>query len=363
MKKLICMMLCAALSAALFAGCQSGAASSASSAQSAAASSSAPASQAETPASSAASSTAPAETVFVSTGTNDTKHTVFVKPEWLKSVIDGKEPESAKYVILEGSWGPVTEAKEYLEAHIPGAVHVNTDSVESEEYWNIRTPEEIEQFLKDNGITKDTTVIVYGKDSGSTRVAFVCLWAGVEDVKVLDGGLKAWQAAGYEVATGEEKPTPVEAFGATVPVHPEYVISMPNEVVEAQKDPAFRLVSVRSQDEFEGKVSGYSYIERAGEPKGAVWGHDEFDYYKEDGTFLDFQDAVKLWEAQGLTEENKLSFYCGTGWRATIPWLMCYENGRKNATLFDGGWFAWQMQEELPVQAITPEEAAAVYAK
>mgnify|MGYP003605601489 FL=1 len=45
------------------------------------------------------------------------------------------------------------------------------------------------------GITKDTTVIVYGPDSGTERVAFVMLWAGVENVKVLDGGLAAWTSS------------------------------------------------------------------------------------------------------------------------------------------------------------------------
>lgn len=296
-------------------------------------------------------------------GTNGTKHAVFVKPEWLKRVLDGQEPESSDYVLMEVSWGTLAQAADYLTAHIPGAVHVNTESVESEKTWNIRTPLEIEQFLTDTGVTKDTTVIVYGANAGAARVAVVCLWAGVQTVKVLDGGLAAWQSAGYPTASGEENPTPVKAFGAAVPVHPEYILSMPDEVLEAQRNPVFRLVSIRSREEFEGKVSGYSYIDRAGEPKGAVWGHDIGDYYRVDGTFIEFRDAVALWEEQGLTPENHLSFYCGTGWRASVPWLLCYANGRKNATCYDGGWYAWQMQADLPVQAITPQEAAARYRK
>lgn len=303
------------------------------------------------------------KTKRVYTGTDGIKHSVFVKPGWLKSLMEGKEPESADYVVAEVSWGPAAEAKAYLTAHLPRAIHINTDAVESEETWNIRTPEEIERFLKSSGITKDTTVIVYGSYSAAARVAFVCLWAGVRNVKVLEGGLKAWQRAGYETDTGEVRPTPVETFGAVIPAHPEYVISMPDDVIEARKNPAFRLVSIRSRDEFEGKSSGYGYIERTGEPKGAVWGHDEFDYCTPDGMLISFWEAVKLWEEQGLKEDNWLSFYCGTGWRASIPWLMCYENGWKNATVYDGGWFAWQKRKELPIQSITPKEAAAVYAK
>jgi thiosulfate/3-mercaptopyruvate sulfurtransferase len=66
-----------------------------------------------------------------------------------------------------------------------------------------------------------------------------------------------------------------------------------------------------------------------------------------------------MWEAQGVTKDNEIAFYYGTGWRATIPFLMAYENGWTNVRLYDGGWFVWQMDEKNPVQAITPEEAAA----
>ncbi|MFT9495467.1 sulfurtransferase [Anaerosolibacter sp.] len=291
------------------------------------------------------------------------KTKVFVSADWVKSVIDGKQPESKDYVIIEAAWGLVNDNKSYLEAHIPGAVHLNTDDIEEPTYWNIRTGDEIGKVMSNYGITKDTTVIVYGADSGATRVAFVCLWAGVENVKVIDGGLDAWKNAGYATNEGIENPkTTTSDFGVTIPAHPEYVLAMPEDVTaEMEKNDTFRLVSIRSLDEFNGKTSGYSYIEKAGEPKGAVWGHDEADYRNEDGTFIDFDKAVAMWNEQGLTADNELAFYCGTGWRATIPWLMAYENGWKNIKLYDGGWFVWQMDPNNPVQAITPEEAAAQY--
>ena len=85
------------------------------------------------------------------------------------------------------------------------------------------------------------------------------------------------------------------------------------------------------------------------------------DYYNEDGTIADFDKAVQMWSEQGITKENEIAYYSGTGWRACVPWLMAYENGWTNVKLFDGGWFAWQMDETNPVQKITPEEAAARY--
>lgn len=279
---------------------------------------------------------------------------VFVSAEWVNAVINSDQAD--EYVIVESSWGTTEEAVQYQEAHIPGAIHVNTDDIEEPEMWNIRTPEEIDTVLTGMGITYDTPVIVYGYDSASTRFAFVCLWAGVEEVYVLDGSWPAWVEAGYETESGIVEPTPVEDFGVTIPQHPEYVMSIDEVVAEQETNPNFRLVSIRSWEEFIGETSGYSYIEKAGEPAGAVWGGDSFDYLNEDGTIKDFEEIEAMLAEWDVTEENDVAFYCGTGWRATLPFLICYENGWENIYLYDGGWYEWQMNPELPVQTGDPRE-------
>lgn len=339
-RKFLSTILCVAMVASLITGCTSK-----------------PAEPASTDAKTADTATTESATASVA------KTKVFVNTEWVKSVIDGQADESKDFKIVEVAWGPVTEDKDYLAAHIPGAIHLNTDDIEEPTYWNIRTADEIKKVFANLGITKDTTVIVYGNDSGATRFAFVCLWAGVENVKVLDGGMAAWTKAGYTTEKDGVTPEPTtKEFGTAIPAHPEYVLAMPEDVKTAMaKNKAFRLVSIRSLDEFEGKTSGYSYIKRAGEPEGAVWGHDEADYRNADGTFVAFDKAVAMWKEQGITQENEIAFYCGTGWRATIPFLMAYENGWTNVKLYDGGWFVWQMDEKNPVQSLTPEEAAAKF--
>lgn len=279
---------------------------------------------------------------------------VYVSPEWLNSVIEGEQPQSENYVILEVSWGEPSD--EYKNTHIPGAIHINTDMIEESTYWNIRTPEEIEQVFEDYGITKDTVVITYGPDiSGAARVAFVCLWGGVEEVHILEGGLNAWLSRNYPTESGIVDPVPVDDFGTTVPAHPEYVLSMPEEVLEAQKDDNFRLVSIRSWEEFIGETSGYSYIERAGEPLGAVWGHDVDAYFNEDGTVKSIEEIQEtLWDEWDIKKGNRIFFYCGTGWRACVPFFIAYENGWDNIGIYDGGWFVWQMDESLPIQTGDP---------
>ena len=282
------------------------------------------------------------------------KNRVYVNADWVKSVIDGNQSQSSNYVILEASWGD--PSADYKKAHIPGALHINTDLIEEPTYWNVRTPAEIEQVMKDFGISKDTAVIIYGEPSPAARVAVTFLWAGVDEVHILDGNLKAWTDMGYATSSNTEKAKPIDDVGVIVPAHPEYIISLPEQIIEKQKDPNFKLVSIRSWDEFTGKVSGYSYIERVGEPKGAVWGRDEFDYVDDNGKIISIDEAQKIWNEWGVTKDNEISFYCGTGWRAAIPFLIAYQEGWTNVTLFDGGWYVWQMNPELPVQLGDPRE-------
>lgn len=291
----------------------------------------------------------------------DTKK-VFVTPQWVKSVIDGEQEESENYVILESSWGTADDSPDYNNGHIPGAIHVNTDSIEEGPIWNLKSPEEIEQAMLELGITKDTVVILYGPDiSGTARVAYTYLWAGVENVKVLDGSLDAWTEAGYDLETTPNVGTPATEFGATVPVNPQYWLSIEDAAKKLEEDPDFRLVSIRSYEEFTGKTSGYSYIPKAGEPKGAVWGKDTDAYLHEDGTVITMNEMIELWSELDFSVDNELSFYCGTGWRATVPFLIMYDSGYINMTMYDGGWNEWQMQDDLPVQIGDPNTKNVIY--
>lgn len=82
------------------------------------------------------------------------------------------------------------------------------------------------------------------------------LYAGVEDVKVVDGGMQAWKAAGYDVETkvNEQKAGGDNySFGTTVPAHPEYILSAEDAKDKLQNDANFRLVSTVLQKNLKAK--------------------------------------------------------------------------------------------------------------
>lgn len=303
---------------------------------------------------------------------------VYVTSEWVNSVIKGRQPESSNYVILETS----TSDASYKAGHIPGAYYCsvrnfetstyaayanNTIDFKDESLGNVKSPEEIAKVLKDYGITKDTVVILYGAHPTTEREAFIMLYCGVENVKVLDSSIDNWSKK-YEVETKVN--TPVAggsdySFGtASFPAHPEYILSKEEVQKELEKNKNFKLVSVRSYDEFCGISDGnYPMMQDKGEIAGAVFGHAGSDansmeeYMENDGTVIKYDKFKSFMDESNVSSTNEVCFFCGTGWRATMPLLLGYENGWK-VSLYDGGWWAWTRNlDPDTVQYLTPEQA------
>lgn len=295
---------------------------------------------------------------------------VYVTPDWVQSVIDGNQEGYEDYVIAEVGYGDVKDCDSYNEGHVPGAIYVDNCEVEDaigdvDAPYNLLPASEVEKYLLGHGIDKDTKVILYGADaSGTARQAYAYLWAGVEDVKIINGGIDTWKAAGYDTEKEVNKGKTVSDFGTKVPAHPEYWTSMKDAKDKVANDDNFKLVSIRSEDEWLGKTSGYTYMDKAGEPEGAVWGKGPLDpydmsgYMNDDGTIMTLEEIkADLWSDVDFTTDNDLAFYCGTGWRACIPFLICYEAGYDNVSVYDGGWYEWMLHDENPVQVGDPASA------
>ena len=295
----------------------------------------------------------------------DTK-TVYVTPSWLNSAMNGDQKGYEKLTILEVVYDDSANRGTYDDGHIKGAILAADVDVEDadgtqERPYNLLPASEMEKNILKRGITKDTKVVLYGADiSGVARVAYAYLWAGVEDVKILNGGIDAWKSAGYETEKTSNSAKSASSFGTTIPAHPEYWTSMTEAKNKLATDSNFKLVSIRSEAEWLGTSSGYSYIQRAGEPEGAVWGKgaktasDVADFTNDDGTVKNLSGLQEVWKDCNFTLQNQLAFYCGTGWRACVPFLVLYENGYANISLYDGGWYEWQMYSDNPVQVGDP---------
>ncbi len=299
-----------------------------------------------------------------------------VYPEWLKTLIDGVTPSEfhgKDYVICHSHYG---YEQVYHDGHIPGAIPLNTNDLESTETWNRRSPEELEKVLLAHGISHDTTVIVYGRFNhpdnkdpypgqaaghlGAIRCAAILLYAGVKDVKILNGGLSTWREAGYDVTTKPTRPVPKTNFGAKIPGRPDIFVDTPKAKKLLSSDKG-ELVSIRSWDEFIGNVSGYNYIEKKGRIPGAIFGNCGSDaYHMEnyrnlDHTMRDYHEIKANWAENGITPDKHIAFYCGTGWRGSEAFMNAYLMGWPKVSVYDGGWFEWSSDPENPIEVGEPD--------
>jgi thiosulfate/3-mercaptopyruvate sulfurtransferase len=307
------------------------------------------------------------------------RHTSLVYPSWLDSLIgQGSAPgfEGGRYVACHAHY---QNRADYEMGHIPGAVALDTNALESQVTWNRRTPAEVRDALLAAGITADTTVVLYGRFSfpdnrdafpGSSaghlaafRCAFIMLWAGVKDVRILNGGLQSWLDAGLGTTTQETTVRPAREFGADIPGSPELAVDLP-EAKAILASPDANLVSVRSWPEYIGEVSGYNYIVKKGRIPGSVFGNCGSDaYHMEnyrnlDHTCREFGEIVKAWSDVGVTADRHNAFYCGTGWRGSEAFFNAWLLGWPRVSVYDGGWFEWSNDESNPVETGEPETQA-----
>jgi thiosulfate/3-mercaptopyruvate sulfurtransferase len=301
-----------------------------------------------------------------------------VYPGWIKQLVNGDIPphyENDKYVICHAHYDHI---EDYYKGHIPGAIPLDTNSLESTETWNRRSPEELKETLETHGIRHDTTVVIYGRFSsptfdkekfpgksaghlGALRCAAIMLYAGVEDIRILNGGITSWEIEGYDLATEYADPDPVDAFGADIPVHPEYMIDTP-EAKQLLAADGGELVSIRSWEEFIGNRSGYHYIDKKGRIPGAVFGNCGSDaYHMEnyrnfDHTMREYHEIKKAWKEGGITPDKHIAFYCGTGWRGSEAFINAWLMNWPNISVYDGGWYEWCNDPKNPIEMGIPAE-------
>ncbi|MAE07862.1 MAG: thiosulfate sulfurtransferase [Bacteroidetes bacterium] len=304
------------------------------------------------------------------------RYNQLVYPGWVQSLISGEKPpgyNNDKFVICHAHY---RNRDAYLSGHIPGAIDIDTLALEAPETWNRRSPEELKRALEQHGITAETTVILYGKfmtpnndnpfpgsaagHIGAIRNAFIMMYAGVKDVRVLNGGFQSWKDSDYEISTEDIPKKPIPDFGASIPAKPELAV----DVLEAKEMLASNsadLVCVRSWPEYIGEVSGYNYIEKKGRIPGAIFGNCGTDAYhmenyrNVDHTIREANEVKAIWEEVGIIPDKHLAFYCGTGWRGSEAFFNAWLMGWPKVSVFDGGWFEWSNDPENPFETGLPK--------
>jgi thiosulfate/3-mercaptopyruvate sulfurtransferase len=289
-----------------------------------------------------------------------------VYPAWVHALIEYHKADSTspappeypydrnhKYLIFETQWGSFEEMalgwadNSYLLGHIPGAIHSNSDIYENgAPRWFLNPDADVHAMMGNMGITADTTVVVYSNSpSFAGRLWWILKYAGVSDVRLLNGGYEQWIASGYEGETAINLPVPATFVSS---VHPEYLATTDYVYSRYTDTDSTVIGDNRSWDEHIGSTSGYGYLLAKGRIPTAVWIKDEDQYYDDDHTLRSYPEIIDMWESVGIRSstnptlfDKEVIFHCGGGYRSSLTFFSAYMMGYDNVRNYSDGWQGW----------------------
>jgi thiosulfate/3-mercaptopyruvate sulfurtransferase len=248
----------------------------------------------------------------------------------------------------------------YEQGHIPGAVGWNWTTQLCDTLTRDIVPKrELEALLGASGITRSTTIVLYGDNSN-----WFAAWAfwqlkmyGHRDVRIMDGGRKKWLEEGRALSrdtppavenviyTADEPDTSLRAFRRDVEIALVRLAGPRRDIA---------LVDVRSPQEFSGDVLSPPGLpetcQRGGHIPGAVsvpWSRA----CNENGTFKNSAELANLYASVGVTPEKHVITYCRIGERSSHTWfVLTYLLGYPTVRNYDGSWTEWGNMVAAPVE-------------
>ncbi|HEY6745910.1 MAG TPA: sulfurtransferase [Mycobacteriales bacterium] len=254
-------------------------------------------------------------------------------------------------VVLDVRWrlGGPSPAQLYAGGHLPGAVGVDLDRDLSGPVGGgergrhpLPDPDVLQETLRRWGVRGDSTVVAYDDADGSSaaRAWWLLRWAGLADVRVLNGGIAAWVDAGLPLTTEVPEPEPGDVVvrpGRMPTVDADGAAALPGAggvLLDARAEPRYR-GEVEPVDPVAGHIPGARSASTSGNVDG-------------DGRFLDPARLRERFSALGVRPGRDVAAYCGSGVTAAQE-VLALEIAGVPAALYPGSWSEWVADPSRPV--------------
>lgn len=258
---------------------------------------------------------------------------------------------SKKTTIIDSVWEPGEGASlhRYHAGHLPDAMFCDAAAalagVPSSQDGRNPLPDisQLNLWFRRLGLNADSQVVVYDDYKGlmAGRAWWVLTWAGVQNVKILDGGLKEWEAQGLPVVGGPGN-LPIDSTIRPNPGQlPTATIDQVREHLEAGKP----LIDCRERSRYAGKKEALDL--KAGHIPGAV-NIPTFELF--DGHKFKSADEIRAM-FDGL-DPAELIIYSGSGLHSSLMIAAMHHVGLEGASLFVGGWSLWAADRTNPVMRV-----------
>lgn len=281
-----------------------------------------------------------------------------VTVEWLAAHLDD---ERVRVVDIRGyvetedlgggrQKGTYTGApEEYERGHIPGAVYVDWTKDIVDRYGMVKAqialPDEFKGAMEVRGIGEGIAVVVADHAGGhlATRLWWALKYYGYDDVAVLEGGYRAWEAAGLPLTT---EPTEVVSNALFTPRKREELRSEIEDVLQQMQTQSHQIVDARDGATYRGEVQrGH----RGGHIPGAL-NVPASALVSERGEWRSPEEIRELARVAGVDVSKPVTAYCNGGVTATQLMFGLYRAGMTDLSNYDGSWNEWGDREDLPAE-------------
>ncbi|MCC7424578.1 MAG: sulfurtransferase [Planctomycetaceae bacterium] len=274
-----------------------------------------------------------------------------ISPADAHKLIEAADP-ARRPIVLDTRGG----YKDYFRGHLPTAHHLNFDTLRGTDHG---VPV---QYLPDDltkallvraGVDRNRMHLIYATGEAlpndeilsASMVAYVLEKYGVENIRIVDGGLPGWQKAGLPVTQ--------EYFGnppGTLPSKEKREIALTVEDVLSRKgQPGVVLVDARPKNEYLGDDDVWL---RKGHIPGAISFH--WARLMEDANthaFRPFDQVKSQLEAAGLTADKEILVYCGTSREGSLlRFYLRHVAKYPNVRLYEGSWKEYVSLKKLPAE-------------
>jgi len=244
----------------------------------------------------------------------------------------------------------VRPAENYARGHIPGATHfdlfglslVDTGEAPLKAFMFM-----IHHVLELRGVSENKEVVFYEDNSGmrAARGVWFLEFYGHPNGKMLDGGFKAWQAAGAPVSTAADIPK-AAAFKVN---ERRDVLATAGDVLRSLNKKDVAILDTRSAGEYFGT---HVRAARGGAIPGAI--HIEWtENLDASGKFKSNTELKAIYDKAGITPDKEVVSYCQGGYRAAHSYVALRLLGFPKVRNYIGSWKEWGDRLDLPLQVPT----------
>jgi thiosulfate/3-mercaptopyruvate sulfurtransferase len=255
--------------------------------------------------------------------------------------------------VVDGSWWMAAEGRsgreEYRHTHIPGAVFFDIDAIADKTVdlpHMLPAPDAFARAAGALGLRRDATIVVYDTFGvrASARVWWTLRVMGFDNVRVLDGGLKAWLAEGRPTEVGDVTPQPTT-------VTPKFDAALVRNLDDVQAllgGNEAQIVDARGAARFRGEAPEPRAGLRSGHMPGAR--NVPFDtVLAADGRLKSASELKALFEGAGVDVDRPIVTTCGSGVTASVLALALARLGRDRAAVYDGSWTEWAGRDDTAI--------------